>query len=90
METPSCNYSALISQGFHADTEERAMSPCWDTQHPFLPPLHGAPRRSRWHQREASREQILMATWSKATERESCEREMLQVPWLLQLSTSTL
>ena len=69
MDIPSWNYSTLVSQGFHADTEEKAMSPGWDTQDPFLPPLRGAPR-SQWHQREASTEQILMATWNKAIERE--------------------
>jgi len=69
MEISSSDYSMLNPQGFQADTEEMAMSPCWDTWHPLSSPLHGAPR-SQWHQREASKEHTLMATCSEATEKE--------------------
>lgn len=66
---PSYNYISLISQGFHADVKEGTMCLCWHTEQPFLFTFHVAAGRSQQHQREALREQILVATWIKAIEK---------------------
>lgn len=87
-DTFACNYSAFISQGFRADAEgpwahtggHSTLFYLLFTE--LLTGVSGI--------RETLREQILTATWNKATEWETWEREMLQVLWLLQASTSTL